>query len=190
MFGYPNIEASIEANIGKHRGKHRGKQRQAKTNRDRERNRRHKARDEYPQPQGQQNPAVSFLSLFLSSSPPREHSSYPRPTPTPTPTPPKQMSQYSPSFYIDELTRALKEAAFGIASYDVLPPMDAQDVSQDSQAVARVTLLEGMTIYLRLSIAGYQVRRPPTSFLPPTASTHTFSLLITLLITITITIIR
>jgi hypothetical protein len=70
------------------------------------------------------------------------------------------MSQHLPSFYTDELTRALTEAAFGIHSYDVLPPMAIQDAAQVSQAVARVTLLEGMTIYLRLSIAGYQVRRP------------------------------
>jgi len=63
------------------------------------------------------------------------------------------------SFYTDELARALKESAFGVHSYDVLSPMAVQDASQDSQAVARVTLLEGMTIYLRLSIAGYQVRR-------------------------------
>ena len=72
------------------------------------------------------------------------------------------MSEHLPSFFTDELTRALKEAAFGVHSYDVLPPMAVQDASQNSQAVARVTLLEGMTIYLRLSIAGYQVRRPPT----------------------------
>ena len=70
------------------------------------------------------------------------------------------MSDLLSSFYSDELTRALKEAAFGVHSYDVLPPMAVQDASQNSQAVARVTLLEGMTIYLRLSIAGYQVRRP------------------------------
>lgn len=73
---------------------------------------------------------------------------------------PRQMSEHLPSFYTDELTRALKEAAFGVHSYNVLPPMAVQDASQNSQAVARVTLLEGMTIYLRLSIAGYQVRRP------------------------------
>ena len=77
-----------------------------------------------------------------------------------------------PSFYTEELSRALKEAAFGIQSYDVLAPMLVEDASQDSQAVARVTLLEGMTIYLHLSIAGYQVRRPPTSFPPSTASAH------------------
>lgn len=70
------------------------------------------------------------------------------------------MSQSLPSFYTDELARALKESAFGVHSYDVLLPMAVQDASQYSQAVARVTLLEGMTIYLRLSIAGYQVRRP------------------------------
>jgi hypothetical protein len=74
------------------------------------------------------------------------------------------MSQYLPSFYTDELARALKEAAFGVHSYDVLRPMAVQDASQNSQAVARVTLLEGMTIYLRLSIAGYQVRRPRRHF--------------------------
>jgi len=85
------------------------------------------------------------------------------------------MSQLLPSFYTDELTRALNEAAFGIHSYDVLSPIAVQDACQDSQAVARVTLLEGMIIYLRLSIAGYQVRlSPTTSFLPSPASAHSF----------------
>ena len=88
------------------------------------------------------------------------------------------MSHHMPSFYPDELSRALEEAAFGIHSYDVLPPMAVQDASQYCQAVARVTLLEGMTIYLRLSIAGYQVRRPSTSFLPSTVPAH-FYLFIT-----------
>jgi hypothetical protein len=76
------------------------------------------------------------------------------------------MTQHVSSFYTNELARALREAAFGIHSYDVLPPMAVQDASQDSQAIARVALLEGITIYLRLSITGYQVCPPPTSFLP------------------------
>jgi len=96
---------------------------------------------------------------------------------------PKKMSQHLPSFYTDELTRALEEAAFGIHSYDVLPPIAVQDVSQNSQAVARVTLLEGMTIYLRLSIAGYQVRRSPDVIPTRTAPVHVFSLLIAITIT-------
>ena len=86
------------------------------------------------------------------------------------------MSQPLPSFYTDELTRALKESAFGVHSYDVLLPMAVQDASQYCQAVARVTLLEGMTIYLRLSIAGYQVRRPRRHSYhhPPTLTLFSF----------------
>ncbi|KAF8645188.1 hypothetical protein AX16_008015 [Volvariella volvacea WC 439] len=55
-----------------------------------------------------------------------------------------------PSFYAQELQRALSESSWGIKSFAVT-------ASSPLQATAVVTLLEGYTVTITLSIAGYSV---------------------------------
>jgi len=58
----------------------------------------------------------------------------------------------SPSFYQTELSKALSEQAFGLARFDVCGG------SSPHEATASVTLLEGRTIRITLTVRGYQVR--------------------------------
>jgi hypothetical protein len=57
----------------------------------------------------------------------------------------------SPSFYQTELSKALSEQAFGLARFDVCGG------SSPHEATASVTLLEGRTIRITLTVRGYQL---------------------------------
>ena len=59
-------------------------------------------------------------------------------------------SRNSPTFFRDELNRALEEQAFGIASYSL-------GHSTAFEASARVTLLECVDVDIMLSIRGFPV---------------------------------
>lgn len=61
------------------------------------------------------------------------------------------------NFYRNELSRALRENAFGLKSYQLCAPVIATDQSSLAQAYARVELLEGLIVYLRLTFVGYEV---------------------------------
>jgi hypothetical protein len=62
------------------------------------------------------------------------------------------------NFYKTELARALRENSFGIGSYQLSPPLPDSDSSLAlAQAVARVELLEGWVVFLRLTFVGYEV---------------------------------
>lgn len=63
------------------------------------------------------------------------------------------------NFYKAELARALKENSFGIKSYQLSPSTPDSETSVAlAQGVARVELLEGLTVFLRLTYVGYEVR--------------------------------
>lgn len=59
------------------------------------------------------------------------------------------------NFYKSELSRILRENSFGLRSYQILPDVDNSTAS--AQATARVELLEGSVVYLRLTYVGYEV---------------------------------
>ena len=61
------------------------------------------------------------------------------------------MPSPTPSFYHDELSRALSEQSFGLTRYEVMRQSSAHE------ATAVVTLLEETTVRVSLTIRGYQV---------------------------------
>lgn len=61
------------------------------------------------------------------------------------------MASSTPSFYHNELNRALSEQSFGLTRYDVARQHSPHE------ATAVVTLLEGTNIRVSLNIRGYQV---------------------------------
>ncbi|KLO14718.1 hypothetical protein SCHPADRAFT_903005 [Schizopora paradoxa] len=65
-------------------------------------------------------------------------------------------SRNSPTFFRDELKRALEEQTFGIASYTL-------GHSTAFEASARVTLLEGVEVDIILSIRGFQALHSSSS---------------------------
>ncbi|KIM28842.1 hypothetical protein M408DRAFT_134088 [Serendipita vermifera MAFF 305830] len=62
------------------------------------------------------------------------------------------------NFYKIELSRALKENAFGLKGYQLLSPAALSD---SYSACARVELLEGLTVFLRLTHCGYEITCDP-----------------------------
>lgn len=68
-------------------------------------------------------------------------------------------SRNSPTFFRDELKRALEEQTFGIASYTL-------GHSTAFEASARVALLEGVDVDIILSIRGFQVSIHKRPFVP------------------------
>ncbi|CAG8603572.1 14852_t:CDS:2 [Acaulospora colombiana] len=69
------------------------------------------------------------------------------------------------NFYKTELSNALRENAFGIKGYQLTPPsISASDsVLAHAQAIARVELLEGLAVFLRLTYVGYEIVADPDS---------------------------
>jgi len=61
------------------------------------------------------------------------------------------------NFYKTELARALRENSFGIRSYQLFPSLDSDSSLALAQAHARVELLEGWVVFLRLTFVGYEV---------------------------------
>jgi hypothetical protein len=64
------------------------------------------------------------------------------------------------NFYKTELSKALRENAFGIKGYQLTPPSVtiSDSALAHAQAIARVELLEGLAVFLRLTYVGYEVR--------------------------------
>ncbi|KAG8762776.1 hypothetical protein FRC20_008428 [Serendipita sp. 405] len=65
------------------------------------------------------------------------------------------------NFYKTELSRALKENSFGLKGYQLLSSGTPSDVLQS--ALARVELLDGLTVYLRLTYVGYEIIADPAN---------------------------
>lgn len=65
----------------------------------------------------------------------------------------------APNFYSTELTKALKENSFRLKGFHVRSPtLTAVDSAGDlAQATARVELLEGLAVFIRLTFMGYEV---------------------------------
>lgn len=64
------------------------------------------------------------------------------------------MASNPQEFYKIELSRALKENAFGLKRYQLISPVSAPE---SYSAYARVELVEGLTVFLRLTHCGYEV---------------------------------
>ncbi|PVF98334.1 hypothetical protein CPB86DRAFT_814877 [Serendipita vermifera] len=69
------------------------------------------------------------------------------------------------NFYKTELSNALRENAFGIKGYQLTPPsLSISDSAlAQAQAIARVELLEGLAVFLRLTYVGYEIVADPDS---------------------------
>jgi hypothetical protein len=74
-------------------------------------------------------------------------------------TPDVLMATQPHNFYKTELSRALRENSFGIKSYQLSPLPDSDSSLALAQAVARVELLEGWVVSLRLTFVGYEVNK-------------------------------
>ena len=59
------------------------------------------------------------------------------------------------NFYKAELNRALRENAFGLKNWTMIPTLSTANALHS--AVACVELLEGMMVYIRLTYVGYEV---------------------------------
>ncbi|CCA70204.1 hypothetical protein PIIN_04143 [Serendipita indica DSM 11827] len=65
------------------------------------------------------------------------------------------------NFYKAELNRTMRENAFGLKSWTMIPASSTAD--ELHSAVVRVELLEGMTVYIRLTYVGYEIIADPST---------------------------